>query len=55
MHACAVLISAFMATVILASAAAEPAGKTVKLDAGVIQGAVSSDVLSFKGIPYAKP
>lgn len=30
-------------------------GKTVKLDAGTIKGAVSDDVLSFKGIPYAAP
>jgi len=29
--------------------------KTVTIDAGTIEGAVSGDVLSFKGIPYAAP
>ncbi|MDM9382352.1 carboxylesterase family protein [Chlorogloeopsis sp. ULAP01] len=30
-------------------------GKRVKIEPGVIEGAVSGDVLSFKGIPYAAP
>ncbi|HEY9641556.1 MAG TPA: carboxylesterase family protein [Coleofasciculaceae cyanobacterium] len=30
-------------------------GKTVTIDAGTIEGALSGDVLSFKGIPYAAP
>lgn len=29
--------------------------KVVKIDSGTIEGAVSGDVLSFKGIPYATP
>jgi para-nitrobenzyl esterase len=38
---------------------ATPAGQSndnvVKVDSGMIEGAVSSDVVSFKGIPYAAP
>jgi para-nitrobenzyl esterase len=29
--------------------------KVVKIDSGTIEGAVSGDVLSFRGIPYAAP
>jgi para-nitrobenzyl esterase len=36
-------------------AAAEPASRTVTIDAGTIEGAVMGDILSFKGIPYARP
>jgi para-nitrobenzyl esterase len=35
--------------------AAQMADKIVKIDSGQIQGAISGDVLSFKGIPYAAP
>lgn len=34
---------------------AQKNNKTVKIDAGTIEGSVSGDVLSFKGIPYAAP
>lgn len=36
-------------------AEAQPNGKIVKIDSGVIAGSLSGDVLSFKGIPYAAP
>jgi para-nitrobenzyl esterase len=35
--------------------AAQMADKVVKIDSGQIEGAISGDVLSFKGIPYAAP
>jgi para-nitrobenzyl esterase len=34
---------------------APPGGKTVTIDAGMIEGEVSGDVLSFRGIPHAAP
>ena len=37
----------------LALAGAAQAGPTAKLDAGVVEGAASGDVLVFRGIPYA--
>ena len=44
---------AFLAIAMVAPATAEPVGTTVMIDSGVIKGAVSGDILSFKGIPYA--
>jgi para-nitrobenzyl esterase len=38
-----------------AGALSEVVAKTVQLDAGLIEGLASGDVLSFKGIPYAAP
>ena len=35
-----------------ATDAAQPDGKRVKIDSGLIEGAVSGDILSFKGIPW---
>jgi para-nitrobenzyl esterase len=33
----------------------QPADSTVTIETGTIEGTVSDDVLSFKGIPYAAP
>jgi para-nitrobenzyl esterase len=38
-----------------AHVAAQTVDQTVEIDAGRIEGAVSGEVLSFKGIPYAAP
>ena len=38
-----------------AQPAAEPFAVTIEIDSGRLEGAVTNDVLSFKGIPYAKP
>jgi para-nitrobenzyl esterase len=46
---------AFIATAFPSTVVAQAIGKTVKIDTGAIEGTVSGDVLSFKGIPYAAP
>jgi para-nitrobenzyl esterase len=50
---------AIAALLLLAAGAIAPAqaqtNRTVKIDAGAVEGAVSGSVLSFKGIPYAAP
>ena len=43
----AMAVVAFIATALIASVGAQTADRTVKLDAGMIEGAVSGDVLSF--------
>ncbi len=40
---------------VIATAATQSIDKILEIDAGTIEGAVSGDVLSFKGIPYAAP
>ena len=51
----AILITALLSIVFLIDPAAAQMHRTVKIDTGVIEGAVSGDVLSFKGVPYAAP
>jgi Carboxylesterase family len=44
-----------LAAALTAACTARPDDKIVKIDSGTIEGAVSGEVLSFKGIPYAAP
>jgi len=41
------VVLAFIATAVTASVGARTADRTVKIDAGILEGAVSGDVLSF--------
>jgi para-nitrobenzyl esterase len=53
MHRRCAISVAFMAITMVVPAVAERASTTVTIDAGVIEGAVSNDIIYFKGIPYA--
>ena len=53
-HATAVGILVFAITVMMPVAAQQPS-RIVTIDAGMIEGAISGNVLSFKGIPYTAP
>ncbi|MGH9371242.1 MAG: carboxylesterase family protein [Vicinamibacterales bacterium] len=54
-HATAVVAVAWLAIALVATTSAQSQETIVKIDAGSVEGAVSGDVLSFKGIPYAAP
>ena len=54
-EATAAVTLASLVMALIAIDAAQPNDKIVKIDAGMIEGAVSGDGLSFKGIPYAAP
>ena len=49
------LLAAAGAAAIAASASAEPFPDQVKIDSGALAGAVDGGVLSFKGVPFARP
>jgi para-nitrobenzyl esterase len=53
MWANVVMRSALVAILMVAPASAEPFGTKVTIESGMIEGAVSNNILSFKGIPYA--
>jgi para-nitrobenzyl esterase len=54
-HTTAMVTVASLVLALTATAAAQSDDTRVTIDAGRIEGAVSGDVLSFKGIPYAAP
>lgn len=54
-HAMAIVALVLIAFGLVAPAAAQTADKAVRIDAGMIEGAMSGGVLSFKGMPYAAP
>jgi para-nitrobenzyl esterase len=51
----AMILSACMAIAVTTLVTAQAVSKTIEIDTGAIEGAVSGEVLSFKGIPYAAP
>jgi hypothetical protein len=50
-RATTMLTVASIVMVLAGTAAAQSADKIVKIDSGMVEGAVSGEVLSFKGIP----
>jgi para-nitrobenzyl esterase len=53
-HAPVVITLAFI-VMTCALVAAQTSDQTIKIESGMIEGVISGDVVSFKGIPYAAP
>ena len=51
----ATVLSAFLAIACTTLVTAQASDQRIEIDTGAIEGSVSGDVLSFKGIPYAAP
>jgi para-nitrobenzyl esterase len=54
-HAGGVLLFAWLVTSAVDPVSAAEAGMSVRIDAGKLQGQAQGEVVSFKGIPYARP